>query len=228
MKGKRKTGIRILAVLLAFALCISVMGTGSVSASEPPAVETEGESEPFTEEPESGPPAAESEEEVPMADMQQEPSGTEERETVTEKTSEETSEETTPEETTPEEEPAEDEDTEEKIVIKGEGEFINFALEQEAYLSGETVTAVLMPEPGYDVNLESIAVTDADGSAIEYQAEGPDENGTVTLTFQAAETDVTVKAEAEPWTRYSITVITESLEEGASVFEAAAEPAELW
>ena len=233
MKGKRKTGIRILAVLLAFALCISVMGTGSVSASEPPAVETEGESEPFTEEPESGPPAAESEEEVPMADMQQEPSGTEERETVTEKTSEETSEETTPEETTPEEttpeeEPAEDEDTEEKIVIKGEGEFINFALEQEAYLPGETVTAVLMPEPGYDVNLESIAVTDADGSAIEYQAEGPDENGTVTLTFQAAETDVTVKAEAEPWTRYSITVITETLEEGASVFEAAAEPAELW
>lgn len=223
MKGKRKTGIRILAVLLAFALCISVMGTGSVSASEPPAVETEGESEPFTEEPESGPPAAESEEEVPMADMQQEPSGTEERETVTEKTSEETSEETTPEE-----EPAEDEDTEEKIVIKGEGEFINFALEQEAYLPGETVTAVLMPEPGYDVNLESIAVTDADGSAIEYQAEGPDENGTVTLTFQAAETDVTVKAEAEPWTRYSITVITETLEEGASVFEAAAEPAELW
>ena len=233
MKGKRKTGIRILAVLLAFALCISVMGTGSVSASEPPAVETEGESEPFTEEPESGPPAAESEEEVPMADMQQEPSGTEERETVTEKTSEETSEETTPEETTPEEttpeeEPAEDEDTEEKIVIKGEGEFINFALEQEAYLPGETVTAVLMPEPGYDVNLESIAVTDADGSAIEYQAEGPDENGTVTLTFQAAETDVTVKAEAEPWTRYSITVITETLEEGAPVFEAAAEPAELW
>ena len=223
MKGKRKTGIRILAVLLAFALCISVMGTGSVSASEPPAVETEGESEPFTEEPESGPPAAESEEEVPMADMQQEPSGTEERETVTEKTSEETSEETTPEE-----EPAEDEDTEEKIVIKGEGEFINFALEQEAYLPGETVTAVLMPEPGYDVNLESIAVTDADGSAIEYQAEGPDENGTVTLTFQAAETDVTVKAEAEPWTCYSITVITETLEEGASVFEAAAEPAELW
>ena len=145
MKGKRKTGIRILAVLLAFALCISVMGTGSVSASGPPAAETvseqafsvvgpetEGESEPFTEEPESGPPAAESEEEVPMADMQQEPSGTEERETVTEKTSEETSEETTPEETTPEEEPAEDEDTEEKIVIKGEGEFINFALEQEA------------------------------------------------------------------------------------------------
>ena len=228
MKGKRKTGIRILAVLLAFALCISVMGTGSVSASEPPAVETEGESEPFTEEPESGPPAAESEEEVPMADMQQEPSGTEERETVTEKTSEETSEETTPEETTPEEEPAEDEDTEEKIVIKGEGEFINFALEQEAYLPSETVTAVLTPEPGYDVNLESIAVTDADGSAIEYQAEGPDENGTVTLTFQAAETDVTVKAEAEPWTRYSITVITETLEEGASVFEAAAEPAELW
>ena len=224
MKGKRKTGIRILAVLLAFALCISVMGTGSVSASEPPAVETEGESEPFTEEPESGPPAAESEEEVPMADMQQEPSGTEERETVTEKTSEET----TPEETTPEEEPAEDEDTEEKIVIKGEGEFINFALEQEAYLSGETVTAVLMPEPGYDVNLESIAVTDADGSAIEYQAEGPDENGTVTLTFQAAETDVTVKAEAEPWTRYSITVITETLEEGTSVFETAVEPAELW
>ena len=228
MKGKRKTGIRILAVLLAFALCISVMGTGSVSASEPPAVETEGESEPFTEEPESGPPAAESEEEVPMADMQQEPSGTEERETVTEKTSEETSEETTPEETTPEEEPAEDEDTEEKIVIKGEGEFINFALEQEAYLPGETVTAVLMPEPGYDVNLESIAVTDADGSAIEYQAEGPDENGTVTLTFQAAETDVTVKAEAEPWTRYSITVITETLEEGTSVFETAVEPAELW
>ena len=223
MKGKRKTGIRILAVLLAFALCISVMGTGSVSASEPPAVETEGESEPFTEEPESGPPAAESEEEVPTADMQQELSGTEERETVTEKTSEETSEETTPEE-----EPAEDEDTEEKIVIKGEGEFINFALEQEAYLPGETVTAVLTPEPGYDVNLESIAVTDVDGSAIEYQAEGPDENGTVTLTFQAAETDVTVKAEAEPWTRYSITVITETLEEGASVFEAAAEPAELW
>lgn len=223
MKGKRKTGIRILAVLLAFALCISVMGTGSVSASEPPAVETEGESEPFTEKPESGPPAAESEEEVPMADMQQEPSGTEERETVTEKTSEETSEETTPEE-----EPAEDEDTEEKIVIKGEGEFINFALEQEAYLPGETVTAVLMPEPGYDVNLESIAVTDADGSAIEYQAEGPDENGTVTLTFQAAETDVTVKAEAEPWTRYSITVITETLEEGTSVFETAVEPAELW
>ena len=236
MKGKRKTGIRILAVLLAFALCISVMGTGSVSASGPPAAETvseqafsvvgpetEGESEPFTEEPESGPPAAESEEEVPMADMQQESSGTEERETVTEKTSEETSEETTPEE-----EPAEDEDTEEKIVIKGEGEFINFALEQEAYLPGETVTAVLTPEPGYDVNLESIAVTDADGSAIEYQAEGPDENGTVTLTFQAAETDVTVKAEAEPWTRYSITVITETLEEGASVFEAAAEPAELW
>lgn len=236
MKGKRKTGIRILAVLLAFALCISVMGTGSVSASGPPAAETvseqafsvvgpetEGESEPFTEEPESGPPAAESEEEVPMADMQQESSGTEERETVTEKTSEETSEETTPEE-----EPAEDEDTEEKIVIKGEGEFINFALEQEAYLPGETVTAVLTPEPGYDVNLESIAVTDADGSAIEYQAEGPDENGTVTLTFQAAETDVTVKAEAEPWTRYSITVITETLEEGAPVFEAAAEPAELW
>ena len=180
MKGKRKTGIRILAVLLAFALCISVMGTGSVSASGSPAAETvseqafsvvgpetEGESEPFTEEPESRPPAAESEEEVPMADMQQEPSGTEERETVTEKTSEET----TPEETTPEEEPAEDEDTEEKIVIKGEGEFINFALEQEAYLPGETVTAVLTPEPGYDVNLESIAVTDADGSAIEYQAE---------------------------------------------------------
>ena len=132
------------------------MGTGSVSASEPPAVETEGESEPFTEEPESGPPAAESEEEVPMADMQQEPSGTEERETVTEKTSEETSEETTPEETTPEEEPAEDEDTEEKIVIKGEGKFINFALEQEAYLPRETVTAVLKPEPGSDDNLESM------------------------------------------------------------------------
>ena len=115
-----------------------------------------------------------------------------------------------------------------EVEVSGIGEFIEFTFDQEVYHPDDTVTAVLASEPGYDVNLESIAVTDAGGSAIEYQAEGPDENGTVTLTFQAAETDMTVEAEASPWPRYNVTVTTEALDAASSVFVTSVEPRDLY
>ena len=115
-----------------------------------------------------------------------------------------------------------------EVMVSGIGEFIEFTFDQEAYHPDDTVTAILAPEPGYDVNLESIAVTDAGGSAIEHQVEGPDENGAVTLTFQAAETDMTVRAEASPWPRYHVTVTTEALEADSAVFHASVEPQDLY
>ena len=115
-----------------------------------------------------------------------------------------------------------------EVAVSGIGEFIEFTFDQEAYHPDDTVTAVLVPEPGYDVNLESIAVTDADETVIEYQVEGPDENGTVTLRFQAAETDMTVRAEASPWPRYHVTVTTEALEADAVVFHTSVEPQDLY
>ena len=115
-----------------------------------------------------------------------------------------------------------------EVTVSGIGEFIEFTFDQEVYHPDDTVTAVLAPEPGYDVNLESIAVTDADGTAIEHQIEGPDENGTVTLTFQAAETDMTVRAEVSPWPRYNVTVTTEALEADSVVFNTSVEPQDLY
>ena len=117
---------------------------------------------------------------------------------------------------------------EDNIYITGSGEFIDFQFDREAYVPGDTVTAILTPETGYDVNLESIAVTDAGDSAIKYQLSGPDENGAVTLTFQAAETDMTVEAEASPWPRYNVTVTTEALDAASSVFITSVEPQDLY
>ena len=117
---------------------------------------------------------------------------------------------------------------EDNIYITGSGEFIDFQFDREAYVPGDTVTAILTPETGYDVNLESIAVTDAGDSAIKYQLSGPDENGAVTLTFQAAETDMTVEAEASPWPRYNVTVTTGALDAASSVFITSVEPQDLY
>lgn len=115
-----------------------------------------------------------------------------------------------------------------EAAVAGIGENIEFAFDQTAYQLGDTVTAVLTPRSGYDVDLESIVITDAAGTVIEYQLSGPDENGAVTLTFPAAETDMTVEAEASPWPRYHVAVTTEALDAASSVFIASVEPQDLY
>ena len=121
-----------------------------------------------------------------------------------------------------------EEASQDEVAVSEIGENIEFAFDQTVYQPGDTVTAVLTPGSGYDVDLESIVITDAAGTAIEHQTEGPDENGAVTLTFQATETDMTVRAEASPWPRYYVTVTTEALEADSAVFHTSVEPQDLY
>lgn len=115
----------------------------------------------------------------------------------------------------------------EGIKVTGEGEYIQFAFDQEKYKPGDTVTAILTPEPGYDLDLESIKVTE--GSAeIEYQTEGPDEDGTITVYFTAAETDMVIMAGVIAKPRHSVTVTTQALGTDASIFETSVDPTDLY
>ncbi len=115
-----------------------------------------------------------------------------------------------------------------EVTVTGEGKHIDFVFDQEAYHPGDTVTAVLTPEAGYDLDPDSITVTDQNAEEIGFQAGEADEIGAVTLTFQAAGTDMLVTAEAVAKPRYSVTVTTQSLEAEASVFSAALNSAELY
>ena len=108
-----------------------------------------------------------------------------------------------------------------EVTVTGEGKHIDFVFDQEAYHPGDTVTAVLTPESAYDLDPDSITVTDQNAEEIGFQAGEADEVGAVTLTFQAAGTDMLVTAEAVAKPRYSVTVTTQSLEAEASVFSAA-------
>lgn len=116
----------------------------------------------------------------------------------------------------------------EEISVIGEGEFIRFGFDKEAYLPGDTVSVVLTPDAGYDLKLESILVMDGEETEVEYQTAGPEEDGAVTLTFLAAETDMLVRAEAAPWPRYHVNVTAESLEEGGQAFDFSVEPEDLY
>ena len=87
---------------------------------------------------------------------------------------------------------------------------------------------VLTPDAGYDLKLESILVMDGEETEVEYQTAGPEEDGAVTLTFLAAETDMLVRAEAAPWPRYHVNVTAESLEEGGQAFDFSVEPEDLY
>ena len=214
MKSGRKTGMRVLAMLLALALGTASLWTGtSAHASAPEAYVPEAAA------------VHEMEVEVP-ADSQPEQekvSDTEEKEEEKEKEEEQEDEEGDEEtEEEPEGEP------ERSVAAAGVGTGIIFAFDQEAYLPGEPVTAFLTPEAGYVLELESIQVKDAQDAELEYELIGPDEAGAVTLTFQASETDMTVTAAAASRPRYEVTVITETLEEGASVFQTAVDPGELY
>lgn len=114
------------------------------------------------------------------------------------------------------------------ISVSGEGSWIEFQFDQLSYTPGDTVTAVLTPETGYDIQPDSINIADSQGMELEYELNGPDEDGIFTLTFPAAETDMFITAEAVPREQYAVTVTTESLEEGASVFETSVEPTEFY
>ena len=74
----------------------------------------------------------------------------------------------------------------EEISVIGEGDFIRFGFDKEAYLPGDTVSVVLTPDAGYDLKLESILVMDGEETEVEYQTAGLEEDGAVTLTFLAA------------------------------------------
>ncbi len=237
MTGKRRPGIRILTFLLAAALTVTSFSSVPVYAAAPVTVdtiETEAGTQTETEtETEVEEDLSEKEPENILEPVEQETTDIEIENPDLEKKENENSQE---EPRAPTEEmpngsvtvSAEMEEIpEDTVYITGGGEFIDFQFDREAYVSGDTVTVILTPETGYDVNLESIAVTDAGGSAIEHQAEGPDENGAVTLTFQAAETDMTVRAEASPWPRYNVTVTTEALED-TSVFKTSVQPADFY
>ncbi len=115
-----------------------------------------------------------------------------------------------------------------EVTVSGTGEFIEFTFDQEAYHPDDTVIAVLTPDKGYDLNLESIRVADVQGGEFEYELDGPDESGAVTLIFTAAETNMTLTAEAVPKPRYQLSVTKETLEEGASVFDVSVEPEEFY
>lgn len=117
---------------------------------------------------------------------------------------------------------------EKEISVSGEGAWIEFQFDQLSYTPGGTVTAILTPETGYDIQPDSIKIADLQGMEVEYELRGPNEKGSFTLTFQAAETDMLITAEAVPREQYAVTVTTESLEEGASVFETFVEPMEFY
>ena len=220
MKSGRKTGMRVLAMLLALALGTASLWTGtSAHASAPEAYVPEAAA---VHEMEVEVPADSQPEQEKVSDLQEE-SDTEEKEEEKEKEEEQEDEEGDEEtEEEPEGEP------ERSVAAAGVGTGIIFAFDQEAYLPGEPVTAFLTPEAGYVLELESIQVKDAQDAELEYELIGPDEAGAVTLTFQASETDMTVTAAAASRPRYEVTVITETLEEGASVFQTAVEPGELY
>ena len=220
MKSGRKTGMRVLAMLLALALGTASLWTGtSAHASAPEAYVPEAAA---VHEMEVEVPADSQPEQEKVSDLQEE-SDTEEKEEEKEKEEEQEDEEGDEEtEEEPEGEP------ERSVAAAGVGTGIIFAFDQEAYLPGEPVTAFLTPEAGYVLELESIQVKDAQDAELEYELIGPDEAGAVTLTFQASETDMTVTAAAVSRPRYEVTVITETLEEGASVFQTAVEPGELY
>ncbi len=223
MKSGRKTGMRVLAMLLALALGTASLWTGtSAHASAPEAYVPEAAA---VHEMEVEVPADSQPEQEKVSDLQEE-SDTEEKEEKEEieEKEEEQEDEKGDEET--EEEP--EGEPERSVAAAGVGTGIIFTFDQEAYLPGEPVTAVLTPEAGYVLELESIQVKDAQDAELEYELIGPDEAGAVTLTFQASETDMTVTAAAASRPRYEVTVITETLEEGASVFQTAVEPEELY
>lgn len=115
-----------------------------------------------------------------------------------------------------------------EVTVTGEGKHIDFVFDQEAYHPGDTVTAVLTPESAYDLDPDTITVTDQNAEEIGFQSGEADEVGAVTLTFQAAGTDMLVTAEAIAKPRYSVTVTTQSLEAEASVFSAALNSTDLY
>ena len=219
MKSRRKTGVRVLALLLALVLGMTSLGTETSVYASAPAVHSEEIVENFQREEEENS-ALETE---PGMDSNEEPGKDPEGEPGTAPQKGADAELHT-------EEKGESEDTEEKqeITAAGTGDGIKFVFERETYFPGDTVTVILTPEDGFDLDMESIAVTDAQGTETEYELTGPDENRAVTLKFQAAETDMTVKAEAEPWPRYAVTVTTETLEEGTSVFQTSVEPEDFY
>ena len=153
MKSGRKTGMRVLAMLLALALGTASLWTGtSAHASAPEAYVPEAAA---VHEMEVEVPADSQPEQEKVSDLQEE-SDTEEKEEEKEKEEEQEDEEGDEEtEEEPEGEP------ERSVAAAGVGTGIIFAFDQEAYLPGEPVTAFLTPEAGYVLELESIQVKDA-------------------------------------------------------------------
>lgn len=124
--------------------------------------------------------------------------------------------------------PAVEELEKDSVYLSAQGEGVTITFSQEEYIPGSTAEAVLMPDKGCVLNLERITVTDINGTKIPYELAGPDEDGGFRLTFQAAETDMIVAAEADPLPRHTVSVTAETMEEGASVFQTLVEPEELY
>ena len=259
MKGRKKAGIRILAMLLVLALTLSLNGIDSVYASE--SVTYSAPEETLETEPDTRTFYAVNLSEVEhgeiSASTDRAAAGEEVLITVTPEEGYQvgnfsiTMEDGT-EVTYTSEEPQESEQDKgmqyffqmpqgtvtaaavmekilsDEVTVTGEGKHIDFVFDQEAYHPGDTVTAVLTPESAYDLDPDSITVTDQNAEEIGFQAGEADEVGAVTLTFQAAGTDMLVTAEAVAKPRYSVTVTTQSLEAEASVFSAALNSAELY
>lgn len=203
-KGKRKIRIKVLAVLLAAALGMaSYTDAKSVSAAGTSVcteeLQTDFQSEAQVQVKEN----YEQKTETDETDESDEPNGTEEQIPETPVLSGE-------------------------ISVTGQGEKVSVIVPQDTYSPGDTIEVVLTPDEDCVLVQDSICVRNEEGTEAVYELNGPDEKGSFTLTFQAAETDMLITAEAVPREQYAVTVTTESLEEGASVFETSVEPMEFY
>lgn len=115
-----------------------------------------------------------------------------------------------------------------EVLVTGEGEHLSFSFDKEKYLPGDTVTAVLTPEEGYDIDAAQIRVTNQAGEELPIQVGSPEENGSLTVIWQAADTDMKLAAVAAAKTRHSITVTTQALGTDDSVFQTSVEPTDLY
>ena len=115
-----------------------------------------------------------------------------------------------------------------EVLVTGEGEHLSFSFDKEKYLPGDPVTAVLTPEEGYDIDAAQIRVTDQADEELSVQVGSPEENGSLTVTWQAADTDMKLTAAAKAKTRHSVTVTTQALGTDASVFQTSVDPVDLY
>lgn len=106
----------------------------------------------------------------------------------------------------------------EKYFVTAKGENVSFLFDQDGgYEPGSLVTVTLMPERGYVLDLEALALTDEEGGELPFETGEPDEKGALVMTFEAAAANMQLMAAGKAQPTYEIRITTEALGQDPSI-----------